>query len=104
MTSVRRRTMPDGDYTRSCSAEREFFRGEFIVEGVDVRTIDLNVEFAIHLKRPAVLSHFEINGRGRVITFEGYNFNGVTFSKSEFVCGIKRRLKRAYHPMNAFME
>lgn len=80
-------TLPDGDYDRSCNVRREFAAGEFSMDGMDLGSIDLAIEYRTHLKRPAVLSHFEVDGRGRVISLEGFTYNGVVMSPTIFVLG-----------------
>ena len=57
-------TLVDGTYQRECVAERAFAEGLFIVNDTPIQTATITVQFEIYLVRPAVKSHFEINGRG----------------------------------------
>jgi len=81
--------LDDGDYSRTANSKRTFANGEFVIEPAkeDIESADLTVEFTVHIKRPAV-SHFEVDGRGRVVTLEGYSFGGASIHESRFVFAV----------------
>lgn len=78
-------TLVDGTYQRECTSERTFAEGVFITNGAPIRTATITVQFDIYLVRPAVKSHFEINGRGRVISFEAHTVGDMTFNEVQFI-------------------
>jgi hypothetical protein len=82
--------LPDGFHQHSCTEKREFTNAQFIVNGNNIESIDLHVDFQVEIKRPAVTSHYEVNGRGRVIALEGYTHGAMTFNKVEFVFGPEK--------------
>jgi Restriction endonuclease len=61
--------LPDGVYDRSAQSARTFRPAQLIVNGKYIESISLTVKFQVHLKRPVVISHYEIESRGRVISF-----------------------------------
>lgn len=80
-------TLAEGTYERECKTERRFEEGRLTVNDVSIERVTLTVRFEIYLVRPAVKSHFEINGRGRVISFEAHSAGNVTFSEVQFTFG-----------------
>ncbi len=80
-------TLPDGLYERSCHSTRDFEEGQFTVNGIDIGAVDLEVTFQIRLKWPVVTSHFEVDGRGRVISLEGFTYGDASINKVEFIFG-----------------
>jgi len=80
-------TLEEGIYKRECSSERPFGEGLFIVNGIPIETVAITVQFEIYLARPAVRSHFEIGGRGRVISFEAHTVGDATINELEFTFG-----------------
>lgn len=80
-------TLPDGTYQRECLAERTFSEGQFIVNDIPIGTAKITVQFEIYLVRPAVKSHFEIGGRGRVISLEAHTVGDVTMNEVQFTFG-----------------
>lgn len=80
-------TLVDGTYQRSCGSERTFREGIFVVNNTAIETATITVQFDIYLVRPAVKSHFEINGRGRVISFEAHTVRDVTINEVRFTFG-----------------
>jgi hypothetical protein len=77
-------TLVDGKYQRECESERTFPEGVFVVNDFTIQSAKINVQFEIYLVRPAVKSHFEINGRGRVISFEPHTVGDVTMNEVQF--------------------
>lgn len=79
--------LPDGTYQRECESVRTFAEGIFVVNDTPIRTATITVLFQIYLVRPAIKSHFEINGRGRVISFEAHVVGDATFNQVQFTFG-----------------
>jgi Restriction endonuclease len=73
--------LADGTYQRECGSERTFEEGLFVVNETAIRTAMITVQFEIYLVRPAVKSHFEIGGRGRVISFEAHTAGDLTVNE-----------------------
>jgi len=80
-------TLQEGIYLRSCQSARQFMEGQLNINASDMKSAELEVEFQIQLKRPAVISHYEVGGRGRVIALEGYTPGGVTINDVQIVLG-----------------
>src|SRR3984957_13407132 len=80
-------TLPDGTYQREFTSERTFPEGCFIVNSHSIETATITLQFEVYLLRPAVKSHFEINGRGRVISFEAHTVGDATFNEVQFTFG-----------------
>jgi hypothetical protein len=80
-------TLADGTYERECESERSFAEGLFILNDIAIQAITIVVKFEIYLVRPAVKSHFEVGGRGRVISFEAHTVGDVTFDEVQFTFG-----------------
>lgn len=57
------------------------------MNGIDIGAVDLEVTFQIRLKWPVVTSHFEVDGRGRVISLEGFTYGDASINKVEFIFG-----------------
>jgi hypothetical protein len=83
-------TLVDGAYERECTSDRQFAEGTFVVNDVAIEAATIDVQFEINLIRPAVRSHFEINGRGRVISFEAHTVGGATTNEVQFTFGAER--------------
>lgn len=81
-------TLPDGLYHRECASERTFSEGTLAINGKSIELARIHVEFDIRLVRPAIKTHFEIDGRGRVITFEAHSAGGMTLETLEFIFGV----------------
>jgi hypothetical protein len=80
-------TLVDGVYPRECLSKRTFSDGAFVLNDTSIGEAEITVRFDIHLVRPAVKSHFEINGRGRVISFESHTVGNATIEQIEFIFG-----------------
>jgi hypothetical protein len=59
----------DGDYQREVTSPREFAPGEFTVDDSDIGRAESFVRYNVHILRPAIVSHFEVESRGRVVMF-----------------------------------
>ena len=80
-------TLVDGIYQRECGSERTFAEGSFILNNAAMQTATIAVQFEIYLVRPALKSYFEINGRGRVISFEAHTVGDVGINEVRFTLG-----------------
>jgi hypothetical protein len=69
--------LPEGTYDRTAESERRFEKGQLQVNGDDIEVVKLTVPFKIHLFRK-VVCHFEVESRGRAITFAPVAFAGTT--------------------------
>jgi hypothetical protein len=83
-------TLADGTYKRECTSDRQFGEGAFVVNDIAIETATIAVQFEINLIRPAVRTHFEINGRGRVISFEAHSVGSATINEVQFTFGPER--------------
>jgi Restriction endonuclease len=59
--------LADGVYPMTGSAERSFSGGECVINDQDMEHVRLDAEFGVQIIRPAVVSHYEVSTRGRVI-------------------------------------
>jgi hypothetical protein len=82
----------DGTYQRECESERTFAERHFILNDNSIQTATIAVQFEIYLVRPAVKSHFEINGRGRVISFEAHTIGDARINEVRFTFGPEQNL------------
>jgi hypothetical protein len=60
--------LPEGTYERSAESKREFLPGELFLNEFDIEYADLSISFNVVISRPAVISYFEVESRGRVAT------------------------------------
>jgi hypothetical protein len=84
-------TLADGTYQRECASERTFAEGTFTVNDIPIGTATIDVQFDVYLVRPAIKSHFEINGRGRVISLEAHTVGDVTMTEVQFTFGPEQK-------------
>ncbi len=68
---------PDGLYNREIPAKREFRRHKLKVNGKAIRYVALLISFEVQIVRPAVLSHFEVEGRGRTLELAQVSHDGA---------------------------
>jgi hypothetical protein len=61
--------LPEGAYDIGTTEDRSFTEGELIINDMDIETMRLEVKCSIRVLRPAVVSHYEVATRGRVVTF-----------------------------------
>jgi len=59
----------DGPHDLETSDERTFEDGELIIDDMVVETLRIGVRFRVRIVRPAVLSHYEVATRGRILSF-----------------------------------
>ena len=70
--------LSEGVYDRTADSTREFAQGEFLLDGSDIKGATLSITFKVRVLRPAVISHFEVQSRGRVLSFAPVAFAGST--------------------------
>ncbi len=59
----------DDDYEREVASRRDFPPGEFVVDDRDIERAESFVRYNVRVVRPAIVSHFEVESRGRVVSF-----------------------------------
>jgi Restriction endonuclease len=67
--SFRSERETDGDYEREVKSRRDFALGEFIINGSEIEHAESFVRYNVHVVRPAIVSHFEVESRGRFVSF-----------------------------------
>lgn len=60
--------LPAGEYEREADVVREFSEGELILNGTSIRRSTLHLKMKLRVLRPPILSHFEVETRGRVLS------------------------------------
>jgi|SRR5277367_2049081 len=66
--SFRSERVPEGTYERTADGPREFVAGEFTLNDRDIERGELHVRYNVTVVRPAVVSYFEVESRGRVFS------------------------------------
>jgi hypothetical protein len=69
-------TLPAGEYEREADATREFSEGELILNGTVIRRSTLHLSMKLSVFRPPVVSHFEVETRGRVLSLAPVDIGG----------------------------
>lgn len=59
--------MAEGNYEQEVSDERTFAEGEMTIGNRDIERLQLTVRFCVRVVRPPVLSHFDVEERGRAL-------------------------------------
>ena len=65
--SFRSHQFPEGSYERSTKAKREFDPGEFVVNEQKMAWVESKIVYLAVVVRPAVVSYFEVEKRGRAV-------------------------------------
>jgi hypothetical protein len=66
--SFRSERVPDGMYERMAKACREFAPGELTIDGREMERAESSIRYSVKIVRPAVVSYFEVESRGRVVS------------------------------------
>lgn len=66
--SFRSERVPEGTYERTAEGHQEFVPGEFTLNDQDIERGELHVRYNVTIVRPAVISYFEVESRGRVVS------------------------------------
>jgi hypothetical protein len=59
----------EGTYDHTADAKRGFSPGESSMNDLDVECAEISTRFTVTVLRPAVISHFEVESRGRLLSF-----------------------------------
>jgi hypothetical protein len=59
---------PEGLYERSVEFLKTFDSDVFTVNGMDIESFTLSLTYALHVFHPPIVSHFDVESRGRVYT------------------------------------
>lgn len=70
--------LPAGPYPQNGLGTREFSRGSFYLSNIEIGSIEVSFEFAFHVLRPPVISHFDVQTKGRSIRFAPVSVPGGT--------------------------
>jgi hypothetical protein len=62
--------VPEGMYSRTVRHERAFKPAELYVDEQDIAVVVFDIEYEVLVKRRAIISHFEVETRGRFLEFE----------------------------------
>jgi hypothetical protein len=57
----------DGIHPMTAAAERTFGPGECVIDGQEMDYVRIDLECGVQITHPAVISHYEVASRGRVI-------------------------------------
>ena len=60
--------LPEGMHEYVTNHSRQFGLGELVVDGVDMEAASLALRRTVRVSRPPVVSHFQIQGRGRSLS------------------------------------
>lgn len=66
--SFRSERAPEGDYVRETESEREFAPGGMTLDDRDIERAKNSLRYKVTVVRPAVISSFEVESRGRVVS------------------------------------
>jgi hypothetical protein len=70
--------LPEGIYSRSASGTKEFAQGEMLINDEDKERVILNIQYDLLVKRSRVVSHFDVQTRGRCVRFEAATEWGIS--------------------------
>lgn len=66
---IRTERLEQGVYEQKAKSEREFPNGELIVNGLDIGSIAIIVDYHLHVFHPPIVSRFDVETRGRFWSF-----------------------------------
>lgn len=66
--SFRSERFPDGIYLRTVQSKREFAIREFLLDDRDIESAENSIRYKVTIVRPPVVSYFEVQSRGRVVS------------------------------------
>jgi hypothetical protein len=64
-----RENVPEGVYPRTVTHEQGFLPEELFINDVDIEKLSLHIEYQVVVQRASIVSHFEVQSRGRVLKF-----------------------------------
>jgi len=82
LNKFRSEKVPEGTYSRRCEATREFEHGAVLLNGKAIKNVSLSVDYDVHVLRLVVMSSFEVQKRGRVVSFAPVPIEGTTVTVS----------------------
>ena len=71
--------LAEGVHPMIASAERSFGQGECVINGQELEYARIDAEFGVRIIRPAVVSHYEVSTRGRVIRLAQVVIDNIAF-------------------------
>jgi hypothetical protein len=66
--SFRSEKVPEGNYKRATQSTRKYTVGELTLDGNDIERAESSVRYNVAVVRPRVVSYFEVESRGRVVS------------------------------------
>jgi hypothetical protein len=67
---------PDAVYDLSFESTRDFSWGEFVLDDIDIERAKISVKLDVRVMHPSIVSHFEIESRGRFLRLTPINISG----------------------------
>jgi hypothetical protein len=77
--------LPEGSYELEAHDEREFNGDQFVIDDRAVEKLILDVTFTTRLIRPGIVSHYEVQSRGRVLSLAPVELGGGGFIQVGFI-------------------
>lgn len=71
--SFRSERLADGKYPQELEANVSFAPGELVLNGHDMELMHLKVDYNVWVFHPAIISHFNVETRGRAMTFAPFD-------------------------------
>lgn len=65
-----------GQYQRTAESKKIFASGDFVVDDLDIERAELSVRYTVRVEYPPMISYFEVECRGRVVSFAPVQFHG----------------------------
>ncbi len=72
--------LAEGIHPMPASDERSFGAAECLIDGQEIEHVRLDVDFGVHILRPAVISDYEVSTRGRVIRLAQVNVHDIAIN------------------------
>jgi hypothetical protein len=72
------RIVPEGIYEKVMDHERRFSPDEFIVNDQDIEKLAMHIQYKITVTKSQIISHFEVESRGRFFRFAPTAVGGAT--------------------------
>ncbi len=66
----------EGSYDLRTHDERKFYNRELIVDGKEIEKMKLDVSFTVRVVRPGIVSHYEVQSRGRILSLAPVQLEG----------------------------
>ncbi len=66
----------EGTYGLEAHDERDFDGGELVVDGKEIEKLRLDVTFSVRVVRPGIVSHYEVQSRGRILSLAPVQLEG----------------------------